>query len=405
MILGGCHAPPVQQAPGIVAVPANSFVQKWAAELPVLKTDPIVSLYLRGDAVYAYSHTNEVYAFSAAGGKLLFTDQVVEPTSPLRAPALLPNHNVIFPAAATLEEYELSGRRVQSLKLDKPMHSPGVVVGYTFYVGLDSPSGGRLASLDLTPRVPTPEQILAAKKLKVSLDSEINRVSTRWEVLTTAGILSAPVYYSGVIYAGTLDGKVWAIDEEGGGIWSLPNGSHVFQSAGPIHADLKVDQAGLYVASEDGCLYCVDRGTGRINWTYFGSTPLDTSPVLTPTTVYQFVPGTGLVAIDKHSLEAAKVKWTNPSAVSCLSEGPQYIYAVENDGHLLALDKTDGHIIFRSVQKDLSVFAADPVAKIPAIYTALPDGRIISVGPILRPGTMGELVMDTIPIPFQLCLR
>ena len=405
MVAGGCKTT-AAAPPGIVSVPADSFAQRWAAKMPALQNDPVVGLYLRGDTVYAYLRSNEVYAFSAAGGNLVFSNQVVAPTSPLRAPTLLPDNKVVFPAADTLEEYDQkTGRRVQSLPLDKPTHSSGVAVGYTFYVGLDSPTGGRLAAMDLTPRIPTPEQIIAAKKLKVSLDAEVNRISTKWEVLTVAGIQAAPVYYTGVVYAGAVDGKVWAINEEGSGIWSLPNGSHVFQAAGPIHADLKADEVGLYVASEDGSLYCVDRGSGRIKWTYFGGAPLETSPVLTPTLVYQFVPGTGLVAIDKHSLGAAKVKWVNANAVNCLSEGPRYVYAVEDDGHLMALNKADGHLVFRSGRNDLSVFAADPVAKVPAIYVASPDGTLISVGPVLRPGTMGELVMDTIPMPFQICLR
>ena len=404
IVAGGCTHVTIAPA-GVVAIPAGSFAEQWAANLPRIKTDPVVSLYLRGDTLYAYGRSNEVYGLSASGGRLIFSDQVVKPNSPLRAPTLLPDHKVVFPAADTLEEYDQAGRRLESLPLDKPTQSSGVAVGYIFYVGLDSPTGGRLAALDLTPRVPTPEQIIAANKLKVSLDAEVNRISTKWEVLTVAGILAAPVYYQGVVYAGTVDGKVWAINEEGSGIWSLPNGSHVFQAAGPIKADLKADEAGVYVASEDGSLYCVDRGSGRIKWTYVGSTPLDVSPVLTGTTVYQFVPETGLVAIDKRSLGAAKVKWVNPNAVSCLSEGSAQVYAVENDGHLMALDKTDGHLLFRSNRTDLTVFAADAVAKKPAIFAVIPDGTIISAGPVLLPGTMGELVMDTIPTPFQICLR
>jgi outer membrane protein assembly factor BamB len=401
--LGGCQTVP--KPPEIVAVPANSFVQQWEAEIPRIKSDPIVAMYLRGTTLYAYAKSNEVYGFSAAGGKMVFSDQVVPSTSPLRAPTLLPDNKVVFPAADTLVEYDQAGRRIQAIPLTKPTHSSGVAVGYTYYVGLDSPTGGRLAALDLTPRVPTEEQINEAKRLQISLEAEIDRTSTKWEVLTVAAIEGAPVYYQGVIYAGTLDGKVWAISEEGSGIWSLPNGAHVFQADGPIRADLQIDDIGIYVASEDGNLYCVDRGSGRIKWTYFGGAPLDTTPVVTPSVVYQYVPGTGLVAVNKHALGTAKAKWVNPDAVSCLAEDSKYIYAAGNDGYLLALDKADGHRVFKGVRKDLPVFAADAGGKTPVIYAATGDGKIISVGPVLRPGTMGELVLDTIPTPFQICLQ
>jgi outer membrane protein assembly factor BamB len=403
LIAGGCQV--ATKPPGIVAVPAGAFVQKWSAPIPELKGDPCVNLYLRGSTLYAYARSNQVYGFSAAGGKLIFSDQVVGPTSPLRAPTLLPDNKVIFPAADTLEEYDRNGRRLRSLPLHEPTHSSGVAVGYTFYVGLDSPTGGRLAALDLTPRVPTEVQVTQAKRLNVSLEAEINRISTKWEVLTIAGIQSTPAFFQGVVYAGTLDGKVWAINEQGSGIWSLPDGSHVFRAAGPIHADLKIDDFGLYVASEDGSLYCVDRGTGRVKWTYFAGTPLDVAPVVTPSVVYQYVPGTGVVAIDKRPLGFAKAKWINAQAVSVLSEDSHYLYALENDGYLMALDKTDGHRVFRGATNDLSVFATDEGNKVPTIYAATKDGTIIATDPVLRPGTMGVLVMDTIPAPFQICLQ
>jgi hypothetical protein len=191
--LAGCQVAP--KPPTIVEVPAGSFVEQWKAAIPELATDPVVKLYLRGDTLYAYARSNQVYGFSASGGKLVFSDDVVDPTSTLRAPAMLPDHKVIFPAGDTLEEYDGSGRRLESLKLGKPTHSSGVAVGYTFYVGLDSTTGGRLASLNLTPRVPTAQQVAAANKLNVSLDAEIDRISTNWEVLTIAAIQSTPVYY------------------------------------------------------------------------------------------------------------------------------------------------------------------------------------------------------------------
>jgi outer membrane protein assembly factor BamB len=396
----GCQT--VSKPPTIVEAPAGSFIQKWAADLPQIKNDPIVALYLRGDTLYAYARSNQVYGLSASGGKLIFADTIVPPTAPLRSPTLLPDNKVVFPSADTLEVYDRNGRRLRSLPLNKPTHSGGVAVGYTFYVGLDSPTGGRIAALDLTPRVPTEEQVKEAKRLNVSLEDEINRLSTKWEVLTISGIQSTPTFYQGVVYVATLDGEVFAINEGGAGIWSLPNGDHVFRADGPIKADLKADDLGLYVASEDGNLYCVDRGSGRIRWTYYAGAALDAAPVLTPTMLYQFVPGSGLVAIDRHPLGTAKAKWINPDAVEVLSEDEHNLYAVDKDGYLVALDKTDGHRLFRGVRRDMTVFAtSETLGKSPQIYATASDGSLFAVGPVLRPGVMGLLVMNSIPTPFQ----
>jgi outer membrane protein assembly factor BamB len=399
LLAGGCKT--VTKPVTIGPVPAQSFVQNWLATLPNAKTDPVTNLYLRGETLYAYTRSNQVYGFTATGGTLVFSNQVVPAISTLRAPTLLPDHKIVFPAGDSLEEFDHTGRRLHSFPLEKPTHSAGVAVGYMLYVGVDSPTGGRLAALDLTPRVPTADQIAAAKKLNLALGPEINRLDTKWEVLTIAGIEAAPVFYQGIIYVGTLDGKVWAINEEGSGIWSLPDGSHVFQAAKAIHADLKVDELGVYAASADGSLYCIDRASGRIKWTYFAGAPLEAAPVLTSTTIYQAVPGTGLVAIDKHALGIAKAKWISPKAVRCLSEDSNYVYAVEDDGYLMALGKTDGQLAFRGARHDLIAFAADPTAKVPGIFTAAADGGLIGALPVFRPGTIGLLVMDTIPQPFQ----
>jgi hypothetical protein len=401
--LAGCQT--LTKPPTIVEAPAGSFVQKWIAVIPELKDDPVSHLYLRGNTLYAYARSNQVYGFSAVGGHMMFSDKIVDSSSPLRAPTLLPDNKIVFPAADTLELYDLSGRRVQSLPLSKPTRSAGVAVGYTFYVGLDSPTGGRLAALDLTPRIPTAQQEANAKKLDVSLEPEIDRVSSKWEVLTVGGIQAAPVYYQGVVYAGDLNGSVWAINEQGSGIWSLPNGDHVFKTSGAIHADLVADDFGLYVASEDGSLYCVDRGSGRLKWTFYGGTMLDTPPVLTPTTVYQFVPGTGVAAIEKHALGVAKAKWVNADAVSCLADDTQNIYGQDKDGYLIAMDKTDGHTVFRGVRKDITVVADYNGNKDGTIYAAVTDGTVLAASPVLRPGVMGFLVLNTIPTPFQVCLQ
>jgi outer membrane protein assembly factor BamB len=395
--IAGCQT--VKKQVEIVPAPPQSFVRQWTATVP-LKDDQLQAIYVRGDSLYAYSKKNQVFVFSAAGGKLLYADQVAPAIGTLRPPVLLPEGKAAFPTGDTLEIFDKAGKRLQSVKLPRPTHSPGVALVNTMYIGVDSETGGRLASLDLTMSAPTnpgatpgaAPGATGAEKPNVDVPPHTRLDINKWERLTVGGIEAAPVVYQGVAYAGTTQGKVFAINEQGAGIWSLPDGSNFFKADGPIHADLKADDVGVYAASEDGKLYCIDRGSGRIKWAYYGGAPLSASPVPTASGVYQYVPEQGLVCIDKLSHGVAKAKWINERAVRYLSEDDKYVYAQQNDGYLIALDKTNGYRVFRSQRKDFTLFS--PNIKDKTIYAATADGQIYSIAPVLHPGTVGELVMD-----------
>ena len=302
---------------------------------------------------------------------------------------MLPEGKVIYPVSDALVEYDKEGRRLISIGLGKTTTGPGISQGYTIYIGLSSQTGGRLAALDLTPRSPTAEQAATAKKMGVAIGPQFAQLLTKWEVYTGSAIVGAPAFYQGVIYAGTEDGKVWAVNEGGSGIWELPDGSHTFQAAGPIRGDLKADDVGVYAASRDAHLYCIDRGSGRVKWTYFAAAPLNDSPVVGATTIYQAVPNVGLVAIDKRSAGIAKAKWFNNEAVRFLSEDDKYVYALRKGGGILALDKTTGLEAFRSKHRDLTLFAIDQ--KSSTIYGATTAGLLYSIKPVLLPGMMGQM--------------
>jgi outer membrane protein assembly factor BamB len=110
-------------------------------------------------------------------------------------------------------------------------------------------------------------------------------------------IESQPLFFDGLLYFASIDGKVYAISEERNLAWSLPDG--VFRCEGGVTADLFADQQGLYVASRDTKLYCLNRLTGRISWQYFAGEALHRQPLATKDFVYQYVPGKGVVCIDK----------------------------------------------------------------------------------------------------------
>ena len=395
LAVAGCKMP-VQPEP-IVAVPPQSFVRGWSAS--VGNHEPLESLHLVSDQLYVYSKDNQAYVFSAPSGKVIYSDQIVPPGAALYPPVALPDNKIIYPASDSLIEFDKPGRRLTTIRLGKTTTGPAISQAYTLYLGLSGETGGRLAALDLTPSSPTQEQVATAKKLGIALQPQFAQIVTKWEVFTGAAITSTPAVYQGVVYAGASDGKVWAVNESGSGIWELPDGSHTFQAAGPINADLKVDDVGVYAASLDAKLYCIDRGSGRTKWAFYAAAGLTEAPVLGANTIYQIVPKYGLVAIDKRSAGIAKPKWLNAEAIKYLSEDDKYVYALKNSGVLMALDKTNGLEQFEGKKHELTLFAVDP--KSPIIYGATAQGLLYSVKPVLLPGVVGQMAMMSLPTVYE----
>jgi outer membrane protein assembly factor BamB len=83
--------------------------------------------------------------------------------------------------------------------------------------------------------------------------------SLKWRFLTGAGILSSPAVAFGTIYVGSDDGSLYAIDREGELEWK-------FTTGGPIETSPAIGPRGvIYVGSSDGYLYAVNRD-GSLRW-------------------------------------------------------------------------------------------------------------------------------------------
>lgn len=363
-VLCGCKQTEMKPQ-GPETLPAEGFIEAWRNPLD-LKGEDLARLYMIDGVVYAYSSKNTVYVLDAKGGDLKHIDPLGGTPGEVRRPLPLDNR-IIYPRRASMEIFTNTGRDLGTLDLEHSIRSPVAGSGKFLYCGLDYTQGGRLAQIDLTRQYKP----------------------VTWEVHTGAGVSAQPVIYQETIYAGTEEGTVLALNKTRDRVWALTDG--IFRTDGPIVADLAADDFGLYVASMDTKLYCLDRGSGKIRWRYFAGAPLDTPPVATKDTVYQYVNGKGLVAIDKASGQPdRKPRWVAAEARQFLSEDEKNVYVRGADDRILALDKKTGEQKFRSRRKDLKFFAVNNADSI--IYAGTKDGLVIAVKPILTPGTVGTVV-------------
>jgi hypothetical protein len=368
LIAIGCESHP---EPVYTAVPATSFVKQWQADVD-LHHDEISALYVQGDQLIAYTKDNGGYWLSADGGALEAFNKIAPHDLTVHPPVTLTDRTAI-PTSASIETYDKVGKHLDSYSRPNAIQTDAAVIGNSLFTGVAYPGSGRLARLDVT-----------------------GNIDPVWELWMPFGMRSAPATFGDAVFAASMDGAVWAVTINREAVWTqLPD--NVFKTDNTITANLAVDDYGLYVPSQDKKLYCLERGTGKIKWSFYAGMPLFDQPIVIGNVVYQLVPGSGLVALSKTQGNATRTAlWTQPLAKQVLASDSQYLYVRFDPGVIVALDKATGQPQFRSQRESFDVFATN--LNSPLIYAATKDGHILAVRPILRPGTVGEIVMLETPL-------
>jgi outer membrane protein assembly factor BamB len=367
LLAGGCG--PSHPMDEVGLAPVGSLAKAWSFPLKLdEKGDAIRGVYLRGDTLFVYSQRNLVVAFNAAGGTVNYAIPVTPDSVSLKPPILIRDQHG-FPAGSTIEMYTKAGKFVESVDCTHSIRSPGTPHNMRIYLGLDYPMGGRLAAIDLTRKY----------------DRAI------WELMTFGGVSAAPAVYQNTIYCGSEDGRVYAISEDRLPVWPLEHSA--FETDGPIKADVKADESGVYVASMDTKFYCLELGSGKLKWQYYAAAPLLEAPVVTGNSIYLVVPNNGIVALNKTEGKFNREpRWIAKGAKRFLSEDEKNCYLMSDDNHIVAYDKNTGEVKYRSKRNDLIAFAINTNPKDSTIYGATANGEVFAIKPVNKPGTVGTMV-------------
>ena len=134
-----------------------------------------------------------------------------------------------------------------------------------------------------------------------------SNLTIAWKFTTDGSVISSPAVVNGIVYAGSQDKNVYALDAYSGKlIWKYATGGSIEDS--PAIAD-----GMLYIESDDGYLYCLNAQTGALNWqTSVGSNldftyanlMLTSSPVVSGGIVY-----IGSLDGNLYALTRTQVQW------------------------------------------------------------------------------------------------
>jgi outer membrane protein assembly factor BamB len=83
-----------------------------------------------------------------------------------------------------------------------------------------------------------------------------------WKFKTGGRVVSSPLVVGDVIYVGSTDGSLYAINRgDGTQRWK-------FDSKGPISSSPALHNGLVFISSVDGLVYAIDAGTGQSKWTF-----------------------------------------------------------------------------------------------------------------------------------------
>jgi outer membrane protein assembly factor BamB/dienelactone hydrolase len=166
--------------------------------------------------------------------------------------------------------------------------------------------------------------------------SQVVGKAPTWMFATGGRILSSPAVVGGVVYVGSEDHLLYAVDAASGSLrWKSA-------TAGPITATPAVSGGVVYVGSQDGELHAFDAATGAPRWSTSLGTLVDGSPVVSTGTVYVGGNNGVLYALDAVT---GATKWT--AATGRMIQFPPavsgtVVYAGSNTGTLSAFVASTG---------------------------------------------------------------
>jgi outer membrane protein assembly factor BamB len=179
-------------------------------------------------------------------------------------------------------------------------------------------------------------------------------LSLVWSFETNGAIVSSPSIVDGIVYFGSQDHNVYAVNAWNGNlIWN-------FTTNNTIESSMAVADGKVVTGAEDGYVYCLDAYTGKMQWktfvnsdlpvTYGSAVMLRSSPAIVDDTVFIGSLDGNLYAInftDGEILWAYQTGgWIKSSPT--ISDGAVYITSETPDvGTIYKLDTDDGSLIWK----------------------------------------------------------
>jgi len=194
--------------------------------------------------------------------------------------------------------------------------------------------------------------------------------------------LSSPIVGGGVVYFGSGDSNIYALDAASGALkWK-------FKTGNVVHASPALSDGTLYVGSWDSYFYALDAATGNEKWRFkTGEDPkihnqvgIQSSAAVADGVVYFGCRDSNFYALDAAT---GKQLWFFPNQGSWVISSPAVLdgkvyFATSDSGLLHALDAKSGASLFTLDNKHWPMFSS-PAISGDLLYIGSHEGKLLAV--------------------------
>jgi hypothetical protein len=291
----------------------HGLERAWFAQVPVDTSRSRVSTwYLYRDGLYSVTNSGIATALNAETGEQIWSRQVGKPGYPAFGPGANANFLGIVSGSKLFVLDRHDGRLMFSRVLGSaPSSGPALSEEYAFIALVT----GRIEGYKLDDPAAQPWYYQSKGR-------------TFLRPTTTGRIVSWPTSL-GYLYVSRAD--------EPGVIFRMETSADIVTS--PAQMDPY-----LYIASQDGYLYCVHQLSGIEQWRYSTGYSIDSSPAIVGDQVYV---ASAEPAIHALNAKTGRLLWNIPGVSHFAAQGKERVYASDRYGNLITLDAKTGNPVSR----------------------------------------------------------
>jgi outer membrane protein assembly factor BamB len=164
----------------------------------------------------------------------------------------------------------------------------------------------------------------------------VSKLSEKWAYPTGGAVVSSPAVANGVVYVGSNDGSLYALNAATGKLlWSYATGGAV--TSGPAVANNRV-----FVYSTGGVFYALNATTGALLWKRSIGANSDSSPVTSGNNVYVGTYYDG--SLDAFNQATGAMLWNYPTRgpLDSPAVANGIVYVGSQDGNMYAVNASTG---------------------------------------------------------------
>jgi eukaryotic-like serine/threonine-protein kinase len=222
----------------------------------------------------------------------------------------------------------------------------------------------------------------------------------RWQFASKGPIASSPAVHAGLVYFSSLDGKVYAVEAETGKErWSFATGGERRFTAPGIHGAIPRTErmpdpfdvflssptvAGgiVYIGSGDQHVYALDAATGALRWRFAAADVIHASPAVANGTVYVGSWDRNLYALDagtgrerwRYTTGNDTTIYNQIGIASSAAVAGGLVFVGGRDGHFHVVDARSGALKWKHDNRGGWTIGS-PAVRDGIVYFATSDGR------------------------------